>query len=261
MELIKAATDDSSTKDVKEKMKQIANIFQMTRQIGEAEAVYRLIPSMTMSMSNIKCVFVATGPKEERSVRWKKATDDQLNQVNGVRIADRDGLWFQQPDLWSKYLRRPTEIKDITFSQFARMYKGKAKKAEEELRSSLQRNPSPAEIAEKMGIKLNEYREWEKAFNANIHQSLDEVYDEYSMWFVSKENTPEENLDRTQLKTILTKGLKGLPEKEAMVFQLYYVEELNVYEIAEVMEITPGRVSQIKKSAISLLRHHIKKIY
>ena len=137
----------------------------------------------------------------------------------------------------------------------------KAKKAEEVLRSSLQRNPSPAEIAEKMGIKLNEYREWEKAFNANIHQSLDEVYDEYSMWFVSKENTPEENLDRTQLKTILTKGLKGLPEKEAMVIQLYYVEELNVYEIAEVMEITTGRVSQIKKSAISLLRHHIKKIY
>ena len=131
MELIKAATDDSSTKDVKEKMKQIANIFQMTRQIGEAEAVYRLIPSMTMSMSNIKCVFVATGPKEERSVRWKKATDDQLNQVNGVRIADRDGLWFEMADLWSKYLRRPADMKDITFSQFARMYKGKAKKAED----------------------------------------------------------------------------------------------------------------------------------
>ena len=137
----------------------------------------------------------------------------------------------------------------------------KAKKVEEELRSSLQRNPTPAEMAEKMGIELNEYREWEKAFNANINQSLDEVYDEYSMWFVSKENTPEENLDRTQLKTILTNGLKDLPEKEAMVIQLYYVEELNVYEIAEVMEITTGRVSQIKKSAISLLRDHIKKIY
>ena len=137
----------------------------------------------------------------------------------------------------------------------------KAKKVEEELRSSLQRNPTPAEIADKMGIDLSEYRDWEKAFNANIHQSLDEVYDEYSMWFVSKENTPEENLDRSQLKNILTKGLTDLPEKEAMVIQLYYVEELNVYEIAEVMEITTGRVSQIKKSAISLLRNHIKKIY
>ena len=30
------------------------------------------------------------------------------------------------------------------------------------------------------------------------------------------------------------------------------------YEIAEVMDITTGRVSQIKKSAISKLRHKIK---
>ena len=40
-----------------------------------------------------------------------------------------------------------------------------------------------------MGLGLDEYRDWEKAFNANVHQSLDEVYDEYSMWFVSKEST------------------------------------------------------------------------
>ena len=137
----------------------------------------------------------------------------------------------------------------------------KQKKAVESLLGSLQREPLPSEIAERMGLELNEYREWEKAFNANVHQSLDEVYDEYSMWFVSKDNTPEENLDKSQLKSILTKALKELPEKEAMVIQLYYVEELNVYEIAEVMEITTGRVSQIKKSAVSLLRSYIKKIY
>ena len=137
----------------------------------------------------------------------------------------------------------------------------KQKKAVESLLGSLQREPLPSEIAKEMGLELNEYREWEKAFNANVHQSLDEVYDEYSMWFVSKDNTPEENLDKSQLKSILTEALKKLPEKEAMVIQLYYVEELNVYEIAKVMEITTGRVSQIKKSAVSLLRSYIKKIY
>ena len=52
--------------------------------------------------------------------------------------------------------------------------------------------------------------------------------------------------------------LSCLPKKEALVIQLYYVEELNVYEIAEVMDITTGRVSQIKKSAISKLRNKIK---
>jgi|TARA_B100000212_G_C27207668_1_gene461557 RNA polymerase sigma factor for flagellar operon FliA len=137
----------------------------------------------------------------------------------------------------------------------------KQKKAIEALVSSLQREPTPSEIAKKMGLGLDEYRDWEKAFNANVHQSLDEVYDEYSMWFVSKESTPEENLDKSQLKNILSSALKELPSKEAMVIQLYYVEELNVYEIAEVMEITTGRVSQIKKSAVTLLRSFIKKAY
>ena len=137
----------------------------------------------------------------------------------------------------------------------------KQKKAVESLISSLQREPTPSEIAEKMGLGLDEYRDWEKAFNANVHQSLDEVYDEYSMWFVSKESTPEENLDKSQLKDILSRALKDLPPKEAMVIQLYYVEELNVYEIAEVMEITTGRVSQIKKSAVALLRTSINKTY
>ena len=137
----------------------------------------------------------------------------------------------------------------------------KQKKAVEALTVELQREPVPSEIAEKMGLNLDEYREWEKAFNANIHQSLDEVYDEYSMWFVSKDSTPEETLDRSQLKDILKVALKELPKKEAMVIQLYYVEELNVYEIAEVMEITTGRVSQIKKSAVSLLRENINKLY
>jgi RNA polymerase sigma factor for flagellar operon FliA len=81
------------------------------------------------------------------------------------------------------------------------------------------------------------------------------------MWFVSKESTPEENLDKSQLKNILSQALQNLPSKEAMVIQLYYVEELNVYEIAEVLEITTGRVSQIKKSAVALLRASVKKLY
>ena len=59
---------------------------------------------------------------------------------------------------------------------------------------------------------------------------------------------------------LLDKLIKeDLPEKELMVIQLYYVEELNIYEIAEVLNVTTGRVSQIKKSAIGKLRDLIKK--
>jgi RNA polymerase sigma factor for flagellar operon FliA len=51
--------------------------------------------------------------------------------------------------------------------------------------------------------------------------------------------------------------LRELPEKEALVIQLYYVEELNVFEVAEVLEVSTGRVSQIKKSAVANLRRMI----
>ena len=43
-----------------------------------------------------------------------------------------------------------------------------------------------------------------------------------------------------------------------MVIQLYYVEELNVYEIAKILELTNGRISQIKSFAIKKLRNEIK---
>ena len=45
-----------------------------------------------------------------------------------------------------------------------------------------------------------------------------------------------------------------------MVIQLYYVEELNVMEIAEVLDVSSGRVSQIKKSAIANLRDGMKNL-
>ena len=52
-------------------------------------------------------------------------------------------------------------------------------------------------------------------------------------------------------------ALKVLNQREAMVAQLYYVEELNIYEISDVLEISTGRISQIKKSIIEKLRNEI----
>ena len=130
----------------------------------------------------------------------------------------------------------------------------------EKLSKKLQRTPSNSEIAEDMGIEAFELDNWEQAFAANTHQSLDSVYDEFSIWFASNDQSPEDELSETELRDNLVEALKTLPEREAMLVQLYYVEELNVYEIAEVLDITTGRVSQIKKSAIFRLREFIKKI-
>lgn len=129
--------------------------------------------------------------------------------------------------------------------------------AEQELQAKLGRNPELHELAKHLNIEEYEMLDWQQAFEANNHQSLDSVYDEYSIWFVSDENNPEDVMNDLELRSSLKDALHTLPEREALIIQLYYVEELNVYEIAEVMEITTGRVSQIKSSAIKRLREYI----
>jgi RNA polymerase sigma factor for flagellar operon FliA len=103
----------------------------------------------------------------------------------------------------------------------------------------------------------HELQEWEQAFQANAHDSLGDVYDQYSIWYASEEDTPEERLGNEELKQLLKSALHTLSERETLVIQLYYIEELNVFEIAEVMDVSTGRVSQIKKSAIANLRDYI----
>lgn len=129
--------------------------------------------------------------------------------------------------------------------------------AERRLQAKLGRPPTIIEVAEALEIPEDEMHKWSQAFQANVHQSLDSVYDEFSVWFESPENTPEDNINDEELRTALKSALHTLPEREALVIQLYYVEELNVYEIAEVLEVTTGRVSQIKKAAITRLRQQL----
>ena len=153
------------------------------------------------------------------------------------------------------HLRRNSNLCRTTI-QMQQKYKSSV----EVLSKQLQREPNNDEIAVEMGLKTEELHNWEQAFAANTHQSLDTVYDEFSIWFATKEQNPEEELTDTELRENLVEALKTLPEREALLIQLYYVEELNVYEIAEVLDITTGRVSQIKKNAVSRLREYINKI-
>ena len=153
------------------------------------------------------------------------------------------------------HLRRNSNLCRTTI-QMQQKYKSSV----EVLSKQLHREPNNDEIAVEMGLKTAELHNWEQAFAANTHQSLDTVYDEFSIWFATKEQNPEEELTDTELRENLVEALKTLPEREALLIQLYYVEELNVYEIAKVLDITTGRVSQIKKNAVSRLREYINKI-
>ena len=62
-----------------------------------------------------------------------------------------------------------------------------------------------------------------------------------------------------ELRDNLKKALTKLEGKEAIIIQLYFVEELNIYEIAEILDVSTGRISQIKSNAIKKVRDFIDK--
>jgi len=110
-------------------------------------------------------------------------------------------------------------------------------------------------IAEKIGIGVPELQVWHGQVAKSADKSLDEIYDDHSVWFADERPTPEHALLTGELRERLAVNLKKLNERDAMVLQLYYVEEMNLEEIAETLSISIGRVSQIKKAAINQLRH------
>ena len=58
----------------------------------------------------------------------------------------------------------------------------------------------------------------------------------------------------------LIAAITALPEREAQVIQLYYVEELNLEEIGLVLGVGPARICQIKKSAHDRLKKALARV-
>jgi RNA polymerase sigma factor for flagellar operon FliA len=130
-------------------------------------------------------------------------------------------------------------------------------KARAEVEARLGRAASEAELAEAMGIDAASFRELADAAESVRHESLDEVYSDQSMWFADLEEQADEQLDRGRLGEALAGHIAQLPEREAMVLQLYFVEELNLEEIGQVLNIGAARVCQIKKAALDKLRGNL----
>ena len=130
----------------------------------------------------------------------------------------------------------------------------KIRNTEQRLEQSLMRRPSEAEVAKAMSMTADTLAHWRMECDVSQQKSLDEVYTDHSLIFRDKAPGAEDTLAQEMLKRQLRESVASLPEREALVLQLYFVEELNVYEIAEILKVTTGRVSQIKKAAIERLR-------
>ena len=110
--------------DFKTRMKSLAHLFQTRRQMGEAEAAYKIIPSLTMTRSNITCQWVNTDHSKDTHKRMRKAKPE--DQIATVELEGREGKWYQTYDMRNKYTRRPEELHHLCLAQFAKMYKSRS---------------------------------------------------------------------------------------------------------------------------------------
>jgi len=131
-------------------------------------------------------------------------------------------------------------------------------RAKRKLEKELFRIPEAHEVAKELNLDVGELLSWQHDFAASQHQSLEEASEAYGDFLFAIDKSVEEKIFNGQLKDILRTKLEDLNEQQLMVLQLYYVEELNVYEIAEILSISTGRVSQVKSAAIKKLKSLIE---
>lgn len=128
----------------------------------------------------------------------------------------------------------------------------KAEAAKERLRQLLGREPSAGELAAELGVAPGDLG----AFLATEVQltSMDAAYDDSNSAFASTDPDPFALLCEMEDGERLGAAMERLSERLQLVLQLYFVEELNLTEIASVLEVSVPRVHQLKAEALVKLR-------
>jgi RNA polymerase sigma factor for flagellar operon FliA len=134
--------------------------------------------------------------------------------------------------------------------------------ARESLSGSLERAPRDHELAERLGIELEELWRWQAAAQEPVHVSLDESLEgDETETALRAELVPDDQSEdieaaivRDEELDLVRNEILRLPERERVVLSLYYFEELKLHEIGRVLGLTESRVSQIRSKALETLR-------
>ena len=122
------------------------------------------------------------------------------------------------------------------------------------LAGALGRMPTDIEVADKLEVTPEKLRTEYASAEAVRFDSIDDMYSDESPWFMSDEPNAFDQLADNDQRQALIEAISELPEREAQVIQLYYVEELNLEEIGQVFGLGAARVCQIKASAHARLK-------
>lgn len=134
----------------------------------------------------------------------------------------------------------------------ARKKRARYNEVVEDIRTQTGEQPSRSAIAEAMGVSDHELLEIE-ASSVTV-TSISEEYDDSSTAFASEDPDPFEVLCGQEDRDRLVVAMTELPDRLKLVLQLFFVEELNLTEIAEVLEVSVPRVHQLRAKALKDLR-------
>lgn len=133
-----------------------------------------------------------------------------------------------------------------------------------ELFTELGRYPTDEEMTERLGVSADQYQK--DLANASLRNLLsletlfeDREKDSSELADGEGSSRPEENVLRQELLETLTEGIASLRENEQTVISLYYQKNLSMKEIAQVMEVSEPRISQIHSRAIQKLKLYMGK--
>jgi len=131
----------------------------------------------------------------------------------------------------------------------------------------LHRTPGEDEIAAEMGLDLDEYHRWLVEVQGLNLGSLDYASPngegQALLEYISDDQDllPSRLLERSQLEKLLAESIRKMPAMERTVLGLYYLEELSLREIAEVVDLHESRISHLKSQAILRLRADLCKVW
>lgn len=127
-----------------------------------------------------------------------------------------------------------------------------------------QRTPTEEEIAEELGLSIEDYREWlvdVRGVNLGsfeLANSEDDGRDLLAFISDGEENWPSTLVERAELERLLAEAIERMPAIERTILSLYYHEELTLREAAKVVKLHESRVSQLKSQAILRLRSYMR---
>lgn len=123
--------------------------------------------------------------------------------------------------------------------------------AVEEYRIEHDDEPTDEELAEILDEDIA------KIHDARIASSIYTVMPLHDQLQVGDEGAALEEIEKEELIEVIKNVLSRYKEREQMIIQLYYFEELTLKEISEVLGITESRISQIHKSVIHAIKESI----